>query len=419
MADSKASVLLVTPILFGSFAITEALLSIYSVLSFTMDQSWSEFEFKSDDFSTILFLDKGNLFADDSIKRFMRDILPGLAGIPVIYVGSKESHAVSFFEKNPINPFLFVPEGFSVESLLRVVEEGIFYTQKRRQLHSLTEKLDSYVVAKHSGMENNYPDNSPDVYQRIYQKVISEEQTRRSALYESEIEKARKILNGLLPSHIPSSPSFNISTLYLPMERVGGDLYGFIEFENGDFGAFVADVSGHGIASALVASMVKLQFDQIAPMISSPGETLEYLHESLYLKTGGNFVSIFYAIFRKNGCIDYANGGHIRPYFFQKKSGDAIELEVTGRVVGSFLNSKYTDRSVPFESGDRIVLFTDGIIERRKEPIFNGEIIKRAILGSPSVSSYEMITVILREVEKITGEPQFEDDVTLMVIDKK
>ena len=310
-------------------------------------------------------------------------------------------------------PFATLSKNASSGDLTEAVTAGVEYRNQIIRNKSLTEEL----TRINDTLASLVATRSWELTRKREQTL--KELERRNAIIEKELDKARKIQSALLPRKIPRLKNLDISTLYLPMDKVGGDLYGFVEFHNGDLGLFVADVSGHGIPAAFIASMVKLQFDFTAPIISSPAETLFHLNKCLLDKTGGHFLTIFYGIIKTDNRFIYAKAGHCNPYVFRKASGELEELQSRGKILGVFPDTLSEDCETTLEVGDRLVLYTDGLIEARNDQeLFGDSRFSESLIKGMKYSSYEYIDSIMEDVEIFSGKKSFEDDVTIMVVDR-
>ena len=233
--------------------------------------------------------------------------------------------------------------------------------------------------------------------------------------YVREMEQARRIQTNLLPRETPSNEHFTIEARFEPMELVGGDLYDFIRLADGRMGVFVADVSGHGISAAMIASMVKLIISIFAEDLSSPGELLEYINGFLFGKTAGNFLTSTYGILEKDGkTITMANAGH--PSVLHLRDGKVNYYEQRGKAVGWLKSVQYKDFQIKLEEGDRLFFYTDGIVEAfdADKVLFGEESLTRLISQTSMVDLNEQLNLILLSVTEYQVGNYIQDDVTLV-----
>ncbi|NUM41982.1 MAG: SpoIIE family protein phosphatase, partial [Leptospiraceae bacterium] len=285
----------------------------------------------------------------------------------------------------------------------------------QRETLRLNEELQQF----NSQLEKRIKERTEDleIEKMIVDKAMNELQ-KRNAIIEQDLDRARKIQKSLLPQKTPTLENYKIYSFYQPMDKVGGDLYGFLEFHNGDLGIFIADVSGHGIASAFIASIVKQEFDSIAPLISSPAEILTYLNQNICKKFFGNFLTMFYLILKKDGKIICANGGHAYPFIYSPLKNKLIEVEVKGKLLGAFPETVWHDHEFSLENKDRLILLTDGVIETGKKELFGEERLKKLIIENHHLSGNLFIKKIMHSVNEFNEFLSLKDDITIVLLER-
>ena len=249
-------------------------------------------------------------------------------------------------------------------------------------------------------------------------RKLTQRAERRSLDLEQDLNQARAMQLDLLPAGVPKRNDLQIVCRYLPREKVGGDLYGFVELANGDLGVYIADVSGHGMSAAIFSMMIKQQMDSWAHVIESPAEALGLLNEAIMPGPGGNFVTIFYAIVRSDRLI-YANAGHPFPYVLPAGVAEARELKGRGRLLGIYRDLRCEDNEVVFQAGDRLALYTDGAIEVGRNSPAAERIFRETLERTrTSVGQTALDNLVSRLLEQNRGYA-FEDDITLILMDRQ
>ena len=263
----------------------------------------------------------------------------------------------------------------------------------------------------------------------ITQSVISlqqsiDEQNRLKSL-EKELEIAEKIQRSLLPAKIPEILNIDLSYKYVPRRGVGGD---FIDIKYNEdekkLGLFICDVSGHGIAAALTASMVSKTLDFFwEPHFNSPSLLFSEMSGSLKDKMGSNFFTGCICIIDiKNGSFKMANAGH-PPLLIIRKNGSVEMQNGRGKLISSYFESNCEDKDLQLNKGDILVLYTDGITEAensKNERIgFESdnefaEWVKK--YSDMSNSSAELCENIYHAVVDIKGDENLDDDLTLIIL---
>jgi hypothetical protein len=174
---------------------------------------------------------------------------------------------------------------------------------------------------------------------------------------------ARRIQYTLIPVRSPQLDGVRIAGMYLPVEAIGGDYYDYITFrEKSMVGVFIGDVCGHGIPAALITCMVKTLVATAGESKYSTSEFLSYINEKLVEQAHGNFVTAFYGIYdTATGLFTYSRAGHSFPLLIRR--GVVTPLKGKGTMLGISLDVDFETRSVRLLPGDRILFYSDGLIE--------------------------------------------------------
>lgn len=181
---------------------------------------------------------------------------------------------------------------------------------------------------------------------------------------EQELATARRIQNSIIPNAAPELVRVRVAARYQPMTSVAGDFYDFLGISENSLTILVADVSGHGVPAALVASMLKVCFAAQREHAQDPAAVLAGLNSMLRGSLGGQYVTAACAaIDLSENKLTYAGAGHPPSLLLRKNSGEVVQLAENGLFLGPFPQATYSSISVPFESGDKLLLYTDGIVE--------------------------------------------------------
>jgi phosphoserine phosphatase RsbU/P len=181
---------------------------------------------------------------------------------------------------------------------------------------------------------------------------------------QKELDLARSIQLSLLPASFPDSPAFRIAARYVPMKSVAGDLYDVLTTDAGHVGLLIADVSGHGVPAALIASMVKMAAVSQRDHVAHPARLLSGMNRALCGNTRGQYVTAAYAYLdAAKRELRYGAAGH--PSILLLRNGDVTEIAENGLLLAAVDGVSYADTTVPLEAGDRLLLYTDGLVEAR------------------------------------------------------
>jgi serine phosphatase RsbU (regulator of sigma subunit)/CHASE1-domain containing sensor protein/anti-sigma regulatory factor (Ser/Thr protein kinase) len=258
-----------------------------------------------------------------------------------------------------------------------------------------------------------------------YSKDLEEANEELESFYysvEQELGTARSIQHALLPKDLPKLEGWKIAYHYQPAREVGGDFYDFLRLDDGRVGLVIGDVSGKGIAAALVMANTQSVLRAVARRGNvAPGQVLAEANEVLYAYIpSGTFVTCFYGVLDlENGRLVYANAGHDPPY--SQRGGDAQELRARGMPLGLMPDMPYEEKEAVLAAGDDLLLYSDGLVEAHdtKGDMFGFPRLRRLIMAQSTGSGEELIDVLLAELTSFTGtDAEQEDDITLVTLER-
>jgi len=254
-------------------------------------------------------------------------------------------------------------------------------------------------------------------------KIVNQDLQVAQARIRADLDHAHSIQIGLLPQDIENTAGFPVGARYLSADAVGGDYYDLFETKPGIYSLIVADVSGHGIASALIMSMVKMLLKTFAAQEDSPQKTLERINQSFLsdVKTD-NFVTIFYAVINTaEHTLRYTSAGHCPIFIFNRRDASCFPIKADGLFLGVFPDMMLNESTIPYEPGvHRIILYTDGLIEAKgnNDEMFGAERLQNIALKTLGQSPKQAIETILTAQKQFCGpNAAVEDDITLLIID--
>jgi phosphoserine phosphatase RsbU/P len=239
----------------------------------------------------------------------------------------------------------------------------------------------------------------------------------------AELEMARQIQLSILPSTTPKITGLDIAARYIPMTSVAGDFYDFIVVDERHVGILIADVSGHGLPAALIASMLQVALTAQARHVSEPGKVLAGLNQALCGKFQHNFVTAAYVyVDLEKNTMNYAGAGHPPLLLWRKSTGSASQLLENGLVMGQFEEATYDSLQVPIEAGDRFVLYTDGILEtcNPAQEEFGTDRFMQFMETNNKLTAGPFADALLLELARWLEQPPGEghkDDISLLAID--
>ncbi len=250
-------------------------------------------------------------------------------------------------------------------------------------------------------------------------KIIIDNFRKERTWVEDELEVARRLQLRLLPGDVPEMRDYSVHTVYLPMEKVGGDFYDFNVADDA-IDLFIADVTGHGLSSAFLATITKMAFEYERSG-GYPAEILARLNEAVLRSTvNDNFVTAVYCVIDRNERVmRCARAGHFPPLLYRRGTGEIEEIKPRGKPLGWLDNAGIAEIEVALSRGDRLVLYTDGITEcfSRRGKMFGIARFKDFIIAHPELPPADFISLLLEELRRYAGSEIFDDDITLIVLD--
>ncbi len=352
-----------------------------------------------------------------------------------------------------VNPKFTTLTGYTPEEVMgknpRIMKSGAqpheFYTELwdtitsgmewRGEFHNVKKDGDAFwefssisPVKNEKGEITHYVAVKEDVTERKKAEdalIRSENRLReRNEIIENDLKNAQVIQNALLPKEIPRKEEFKIYYRYIPLDAVGGDFINFHDLGRNTFSVFLGDVTGHGVSAALFTALLKFTTQKMEPgLYHSPAKYILHINDELIDIMSGYFITGLYARFHRDDDgrtgMTFARGGHPYPVVVKRNDGSVKILKSRGTILGMFNELEINEVTIDLEAGDRVYLFTDGLIE-----VYNSS---REILGMEQLSSIigeaihlslaQSIDLVLTNVKKYQGGGIFDDDIAIIGIE--
>jgi phosphoserine phosphatase RsbU/P len=253
--------------------------------------------------------------------------------------------------------------------------------------------------------------------------VVAQEIAQRERL-NREIEIAREVQERLFPQLLPVLAGIDYSGACRPALAVGGDYYDFLSLPNGELGVAIGDVSGKGIAAALLMASLQASLrGQALTGLTDLAQLMCNVNRLVYGATPPNrYATFFYGQYSPHTRIFcYVNAGHNSPLVLRRTGDGAmhvIRLDTGGPVIGVFPEAPYQQGSLTLEPGDVFVGFTDGISEAMNsaEEEWGEEHLIHSVASHFNTAAAEMIPRLMADADRFAdGAPQH-DDMTLVVV---
>jgi sigma-B regulation protein RsbU (phosphoserine phosphatase) len=242
---------------------------------------------------------------------------------------------------------------------------------------------------------------------------------RRLLSIENELMIAQEIQASILPSKSPEVKRLEVASAYRPMTAVAGDFYDFIAVDENHVGVLVADVTGHGVPAALIASMIKVAMQSVVACAQDPSQVLSGLNRMLSAQRGAQLVSAGYLwLDTEKGTALYSGAGH--PPLLRMR-GDRMELiESNGLLLGVLPDAEYPVYAMSIEAGDRLLLYTDGVSEPENGhgEAFGAKELERVVGEKRRSEPGELLEQLVAGIRMWQPAPaEQKDDITLVAID--
>ncbi|MFC1771199.1 PP2C family protein-serine/threonine phosphatase [Candidatus Margulisiibacteriota bacterium] len=262
--------------------------------------------------------------------------------------------------------------------------------------------------------------------------------------YEKELEVAKRVQQGLLSFEPPHLPGINIVKRCIPASSVGGDFYTFINKDSkalnqkpkipgvieyidkreSYLSIVIGDVAGHGVSSALIMALSSGLFSEIGKITGSPGQLLKTANNDLlkYIEnTQISYVTAFYCTLNlANKTLNFSMAGHPPAVLLHKNNKIEI-LKTDGIVLGMYENEEFEEKELELKSGDRLFLYTDGILEARNTSgeEFGFDRFVQIIKQNNKQPLPQIHDLIFEEVKDFSSSQEARDDQTLVILEVK
>jgi serine phosphatase RsbU (regulator of sigma subunit) len=260
------------------------------------------------------------------------------------------------------------------------------------------------------------------VHTHIVLREMREKLAKQLSAIQKELETARLIQHSILPETMPQIDGLDIAARYVPMASVAGDFYDFIEVDNKHAGILIADVSGHGMPAALIASMLKIALAAERAHADDPARVLKGLNQTLCGKFQHHYVTAAYVfVDMDKRTLRYGGAGHPPLLMWGAASPGVRDVIENGLFLGKFDFATYSSVEVPLAPGDRALLYTDGISEANNPEgaEFGTERLRQFLETEKDGSANQLADGLLDELARWSARGEGEDlddDITMVTV---
>jgi serine phosphatase RsbU (regulator of sigma subunit) len=338
-------------------------------------------------------------------------------------------------------------DGFQVMEGLKEIEKGgylpvlVITAQPGHKLRALEAGAKDFVskpfdlaevlMRVHNMLEVRLLHMEAKNYSKVLEQTVRELEASREIIRlktleeqkksQQELALAQETQKSLLPRCLPQFENFRIHAFNSPTRYVGGDFYDFLQLSSGEWIGVLADVSGKGMAAALLSSMVLGALNSEFRAGTQPQEVLNRVNQLLCEKSlDYQFVTTFLFVLSPDGKGQFISAGHNPAYLFRAATGKIDELTSDTLFLGVFDSTSYATRPLHLDRGDILVVYSDGLTEaeNQRQEVFGEERLLTIIRQWASSGSDVIEQKLLESVEEFTqGMPQT-DDITFVVVEK-
>ena len=247
-------------------------------------------------------------------------------------------------------------------------------------------------------------------------RLIEEERKKHDI--EQELKIARDIQQSMLPAKLPTEGWLIADGSSEACQQVGGDYFDVMPLSPDHWGAVLADVSGKGVAAALLTSLIQGAFFATADLDASLADIVARINNYICERSrSARFATVFYCLLQKDGLMRWVSAGHC-PTIIARASGGVECLNATSFPIGLFPNAEFPQEEARLAPGDKIVLYSDGVSEAEdfSEKQFGEDRLKEVVARNVQATPHELFRAIRDDINVFTaGAPQ-RDDLTLLVL---
>jgi serine phosphatase RsbU (regulator of sigma subunit) len=245
------------------------------------------------------------------------------------------------------------------------------------------------------------------------------EEERQKQKIEEELNVARTIQQSLLPSQLPCIGWFHACGSSVASHQVGGDYFDVVEVDESCWATVVADVSGKGVSSALLASLLQGAFLTTSQSPDVMAKRVERINRFLNDRTkGSKYATVFYCLLDRSGRLHYINGGHCAPILISQ-TGRYEYLEATAMPLGMLPEAEFKVEERQLSPGDRMVIYTDGATEAQNPhgEFFGRKQLREIVVAHAGDDCAALHDALLRTVKNFISDAPQADDITLVVVE--
>lgn len=293
-------------------------------------------------------------------------------------------------------------------------------------LYKAAEETDN---TKKAMIELKETENKLNILNNELEKKVEErtyELNARNREFIRELNMAKRVQESIIPAEadLLIKDGIQVSAYYSSMAGVGGDIFDVMKLSEDEYSFYMADVTGHGVPAALIASMAKVTFESYSSKDFTPGEILSHVNKDMYRLIGDvpHYLTAYYIkINISSGELSYSSAGHPPALLYHADDGSVNKLDTKfGTLIGLLDDQvKYETGRLLINKGDRVIMFTDGILEAKNQndDLYSYKNLIHFIQKNSRLSTKDFIASLVKDIEKFSEKRSPEDDRALLCIE--
>lgn len=290
----------------------------------------------------------------------------------------------------------------------------IILSRQRRRLYStlIGHHVNRIYLTRRFETNNQQPPDNG-------QTQLTEEEMRRQAELEKDLQLARDLQQGMLLAAVPYLRGWELSAVSLPARDLGGDLYDFMPVSNGLQAIMIGDVSGKGLQAALRMAVARTVFRHEVRLAGPPGPTLAAINRGVCTDIPQGMITMLYALLDpKQGIMRIANAGHTYPLLFHES---VQEFEMPGLPLGVDPDDEYDEEIIEIAPGYSVFLYTDGVNEaiNPDDEEFGYERLQALLEANSKMKPRALMKLFLHELRSWSAGKAQTDDITMVILRRR
>lgn len=337
-----------------------------------------------------------------------------------------EAHIETLYPGSYFGEFALVDNMPRSASIIGVEDTEVFRLEKK--------DFDS-LLARNPAISNTFYKNCLEVTFSRFRNTISNfaftqgdlrvKSTRLDEL-DRDLSEARKIQSyfinrELLDYEHPFLPGVRHSYIYKPCIEIGGDFLNVTVLRPDIAAIIIADIMGHGITSALGTGVLRgacsLAMEKLG---GKPTRFMKYLSSHFMKVIPQLYATCYYALLdMKRKRVKFSKAGHPHPLFWKKSGGDLVDIDCQGTGLGLIKKAEFGEAEYDIAPGDKILLYTDGIIEQQNEEgeEFSEKRLSERFRELAARGEEKIVAVLYEDVTRFAGKTPIADDMTLFLLE--